>query len=233
MTPALVKASSRYSIAIQNRTMNRALSLIVASLALASPELAAQTPPYTVTKGQVSSAMQPAIRLDIDTALTHVGSQRFILYGVAQAEQHLFVQRSGDGVKRFLWVQFEEYLPSSNGKYDYSKSPQISAFGRELRADKALWKVPTTEARPESDGARARALLREHGITLPPAMLYERFIFLPDTTRRREMMIIYAEDIRSVGLDVAQLEGSAEAKQKLDAALAGNEARALQTFRIR
>jgi hypothetical protein len=176
--------------------------------------------------------MQPAIRLDIDTALTHVGSQRFVLYGVAQAEQHLFVQRSAAGVRRFLWVQFEEYLPSSNGKYDYSKSPQLSAFGRELRADKALWKVPTTEARPESDGARARALLREHGITLPAAMLYERFIYLPDTTRRRELMVIYAEDVGSVGADAAQLEGSPEAKEKLNALLADNEARALKTFRI-
>jgi hypothetical protein len=212
-----------------NRSISRVASL---AIALVARELVAQTPPYPVTKGQVSSAMQPAIRLDIDTTLTHVGSQRFVLYGVAQAEQHLFVERTAEGVRRFLWVQFEEYLPSSNGKYDYSKSPQLSAFGRELRADKALWKVPTTEARPESDGARARALLREHGITLPPAMLYERFIYLPDTTRRREMMIIYAEDIGAVGLEVAQLEGSPEAKAKLDASLADHETRALKTFRI-
>jgi len=192
----------------------------------------AQPAPYTVTKGRIESAMQPQIRLDIDTALTHVGSQRWILYNVAQAEQHLFVQRAADGVKRFLWVQFEEYIPSSNGKYDYSKSTPISAFGRELRVDKRLWQVPTTETRPESDGAYARKMLREHGTTLPSHMLYERFIYLPDSTGRRELMVIYAEDVRSVSAETSTLEGSPEAAARLATLLAEHERRALKSFSI-
>jgi hypothetical protein len=215
--------------------MHRALSktviacLIVTAGAL---PLAAQAVPYSATKGRIVSAMQPQIRLDIDTSLTYVGSQRWILYNVAQAEQHLFVQQSPAGVRRFLWVQFEEYIPSSNGKYDYSKSTPISAFGRELRADKQLWKVPTTETRPESDGAYARKLLREHGITLPPHMLYERLIYLPDSTGRRELMVIYAEDVRAAGVDVSSLEVSPEAKARLDALLNEHERRALRAFTI-
>ena len=129
-------------------------------------------------------------------------------------------------------MQFEEYIPSSNGRYDYSKSKPISAFGHELRTDKELWTVPTTEARPDSDGAHARQLLREHGITLPSHMLYERFIYLPDSTRRRELMVIYAEDVRSVGVDVSALEGSPEAKARLDALLNEHERRAMRAFRI-
>jgi hypothetical protein len=217
------------------RTLNRIiLPLTVACLAVAFVATAgeAQMTPYTVTRGRLVSEMQPAIRLDIDTALTYVGSQRWILYNVAQAEQHLFVQRSADGVRKFLWVQFEEYIPSSNGKYDYSKSTPISAFGRELRVDKELWNVPTTEARPESDGAHARKLLRDNGITLPPHLLYERFIYLPDSIGRRELMVIYAEDVRSVGVDVSALQGSPEAKARLNALLNELEQRALRTFRI-
>jgi hypothetical protein len=114
--------------------------------AVATGQAGAQTTPYTVTKGRIVPAMQPQIRLDVDTSLEYVGSQRWILYNVAQAEQHLFVQRSAAGVERFLWVQFEEYIPSSNGRYDYSKDSPVAAFGRELRTSKQLWTLPTTEA---------------------------------------------------------------------------------------
>jgi hypothetical protein len=206
---------------------------IAAVALMSSATLAlAQVTPYTVSKGRIESAMQPQIRLGVDTSLTYVGSQRWILYNVAQAEQHLFVQRASDGVQRFLWVQFEEYIPSSNGKYDYSKSAPISAFGRELRVDKSLWNVPTTESRPESDGAFARKMLREHGITLPPRMLYERFIYLPDSTGRRELMVIYAEDVRFVGADAGALAGSPEAAARLATLLADHERRALKSFSI-
>jgi len=199
--------------------------LLVLFSLTAAARLMAQAPPYTVAKGTIASAMQPAIRLDVDTTLTYVGSQRWILYNVAQAEQHLFVQRSAEGVERFLWVQFEEYVPSSNGRYDYSKDAPISVFGRELRVSKQLWNVPTTETRPESDGAYARKLLREHGVTLPAQMFYERFIYLPDTTGRRELMVIYAENAKLIG-------ASTLPKEMLDAVLAEHERRGLRAFSI-
>ena len=198
---------------------------ILLAICAAAPHARAgtQSTPYTVTKGRIVSAMQPQIRLDVDTALEYVGSQRWILYNVAQAEQHLFVQRSAAGVERFLWVQFEEYIPSSNGRYDYSKDAPVAAFGRELRTSKQLWTLPTTEPRPESDGAYSRKLLREHGIVLPPKMLYERFIYLPDSTRRRELMVIYSERLRSA--DTAS-------PAKLDSLLADHERRGLRSFSI-
>lgn len=99
----------------------RALVLIAVSALAAPGGASAQQNPYSVTRNRIASAMQPNVHIDVDTALHYVGSQRGLLYDVAQAEQHLFVQRSPEGVERFLWVQFEEYIPSSNGRYDYSK----------------------------------------------------------------------------------------------------------------
>lgn len=213
--------------------MNRAslYTAVFACIAFARVDRAiAQAVPYTATKGRVESAMQPQIRLDIDSALSYVGSQRWILYNVAQAEQHLYVQRSPTGVQRFLWIQFEEYIPSSNGKYDYSRSAPISAFGRELRTDKRFSTTPTTESRPESDGAYARRMLRDNGITLPTHMLYERFIYLPDSTGRRELMVIYAEEIGFAGASPADTLPAS--KVRLDALLAEHERRGLKTFTI-
>lgn len=206
------------------RSIGSTTILLALCAAVTTETAGAQATPYTVTNGGILSAMQPEIQLDVDTSLHYVGSQRWILYNVAQAEQHLFVQRAKDGVERFLWVQFEEYIPSSNGRYDYSKDSPVPAFGKELRTSKQLWNVPTTESRPESDGAYSRKLLREHGITLPPQMLYERFIYLPDSIHRRELMVIYAERASDAAASLP--------KDKLDALLADHERRGLRSFTI-
>lgn len=204
-------------------TVRRSTSLLSTLLLAAAVPLAAQEVPFRVIPGQLTSAMQPDILLTIDTSLSYVGSQRWILYDEVQAEQHLFVQRTGAGVNRFLWVQFEEYIPSAHGRYDYSSDTPITAFGRTWRVSPEMWNVPTTEKRPASDGAHARQLLREHGITLPAQMVYERFIFLPDSTNRRELMVIYAED--AAALDVPAMD-----QAQRDALFAEHQRRALRSF---
>jgi hypothetical protein len=199
--------------------------LCLALIALPSTN-SAQSAPYTVSKGVITSQMQPEIRLKLDSTLQYVGSQRWVLYDVTQAEQHLFVQKSAAGVERFVWVQFEEYIPSVTSRYDYSGDAPLTAFGKELRTSKTVWTVPTTEQRPASDGAHARQLLREHGVGLPSKMLYERFIYLPDPSHRRELMVIYATRLSS------RDSSAAATKEGLEALLAAHEKRALATFAI-
>ncbi len=206
-------------------TVLRLTALVSAVVLAALAPLAAQEAPFRVSQGHLTSAMQPDIQLTIDTSLSYVGSQRWILYDVAQAEQHLFVQRSAAGVSRFLWVQFEEYIPSSNGRYDYSNDAPIAAFGRTWRISPEIWDVPTTEKRPASDGAHARQLLRDHSITLPAQMIYERFIYLPDSTNRRELMVIYAETAASA--DVSSKTGAE--RQEI---FAEHQRRALRSFAL-
>ena len=52
----------------------------------------------------------------MDPALEYLGSLEFVLYGVADAEQHLFAEIEGDRVRRLLWVQFEGYLDEGRGR---------------------------------------------------------------------------------------------------------------------
>jgi hypothetical protein len=208
--------------------------LVLSAIALISGAAVAQAQadPYTVRGNVITSAMQPTIAIHVDTTLEYVGSQRFELYGVAQAEQHLFAQHAGGRVVRLLWVQLEEYLPSSNGRYDYSSSPLVRASGRAFHADKELWNIPAAEQRPGSDGARARGLLRGHGLTLPPVMLYERLVWLPDSANRRELMVIYAEDLSSAGVSPADVQGSDAAARRLSRLLEGLQSRAFSSFAV-
>src|SRR5690242_3161854 len=99
------------------RTLMKCLvALLCAALPLASagaqapPPPAAAQPARTV-KGQVlTSAAVPAIRLEFSKEFKYIGAQDFILYDLARAEQHFFVDADPAGrIKRLYWVQFEGY----------------------------------------------------------------------------------------------------------------------------
>ena len=169
---------------------NRLLVSVVALLALAA-EASAQR---RVDRNRLSSDSLPAAVLALDSSLTYLGTQSFVLYNVANAEQHFFAELDGKRVKRFVWIQFEGYLPGGHERYDYSADSVIQLWGRPIYHTGMVRTTPSTEQRPESDGARARKFLRERGLTFPPSMLYHRLVSLVDDDKRNELMIIYMED---------------------------------------
>src|SRR5262245_18464720 len=97
---------------------------VFAFLALVSA-LMAQSSDATKLERQVSgqvltSAGAPAVHITFDKRYKYAGVQRFILNGVAEAEQHFFVQASADGkIQSFYWLQFEHYLPTNGNQYEY------------------------------------------------------------------------------------------------------------------
>ena len=135
-----------------------------------------------------------------------------MLYNVANAEQHFFAELDGKRIKRFVWIQFEGYVPSSHGRYDYSADTTISLWNRPIFMNASFRGQPATEQRPESDGARRRPasihpipFLRERGLSFPSPMLYHRFVSVLDKTSRNELMIIYMEDPSIYGASAATL----------------------------
>ena len=148
----------------------------------------------TLQSNTIVSDSLPAIRFQVDSTLAYLGQQQFVLYNVANAEQFFFAELDGQRVKRFVWVQFEGYLPGQNHTYDYSRDSTIAMWGRTLYRNSALRATPTSEPRPESDGAKARGFLRDRGLTLAPSMLYHRLVWLVDQPARNELMVIYMED---------------------------------------
>jgi hypothetical protein len=143
----------------------------------------------------VISNAQPRAAITFDAAFVHAGSQRFPLYGVADAEQHFFVDAdSGHGIRRFYWLQFEHYLPSNDHHYNYSAAHAINIGGLPFLTDTRIYTdYASLTPSPDSDGARARALLSAKGFKLPTAAIRARLIHLPDRDNRSELMIIYLE----------------------------------------
>jgi hypothetical protein len=161
----------------------------------------AQTPEReAAVQGQVkgnalTSPELPGVSLDFAKSLSYAGAQRFTLYGVAEAEQHFFVEAGPQkSIRRFYWVQFEHYLPTNDHHYDY-KPDRVTKLGDlEFITDTRIFaNYAGIEPKPESDGWRMRALFRNQGYRLPEGLVRARCFYMPDSRRRSELMIIYGE----------------------------------------
>ena len=129
--------------------------------------------------------------LRIGPEFTHLGGQRFILGGRADAEQHLFVVADSSRiVRRMYWVQIEEMLPTQPGGYDYDSDSAITVAGLSLRANVRRYDAPPT---PGSDRARAFAFVESRGYRVPEGATRVRLIYLPKPRARQEVMVIYIE----------------------------------------
>jgi hypothetical protein len=68
------------------------------------------------------------------------------------------------------------------------------------------WARATDQAtRAGSDLEHIQALIRKHGYKLPPGMISVRLVHLLDEQKRKELMIIYSEDVATTGFTVADL----------------------------
>jgi hypothetical protein len=158
--------------------------------------------------GQVlTSAETPTVRLKFDKAFKYVGGHDFILYEVARAEQHFFVDADPQGrIKRMYWVQFEGYLPTNTHTYRYHAKKTVNIGGLDFIADAYARNIKGNTGRPDSDGNRARAFLESKNYRMASdEVLSQRLVYLVDEAKRNELMIIYMEDLSPMRLTAAEL----------------------------
>ncbi len=171
----------------------------------------------TVSGNDLVSDHDPDVILRFGPTFRHIGGQKFILYGVADTEQHFFVETTPDDkLKSVYWVQYEAYLPDNSYSYNYEDSPLRMTLGEfEFFTDTdAVAFDPDRKRARGTDGAMARQLLASKGYVFPNNFAYARLVYLTDEARRKELMIIFIDDIESLGFSAAELqEGGAEASR--------------------
>jgi hypothetical protein len=186
----------------------------------------------SVEGNRIVSPALPTATLEVAEGWQYAGTQTFDLYNVATAEQHFFVQLDGNRVKRLLWIQYEGYHPSNTHTYNY-KDSTISHSGQTWHRRIGASRIPATESRPDSDGARARGFLKAKGWTVGPEVMMERLVWLLDAPPRNELMVIYLEDLADQGLTAAQLDQGGSASDRWSALATAFHDRAVASFRIR
>lgn len=176
----------------------------------------------TLSGNDLISDHDPAVILRFGPTFRHIGGQKFILYGVADTEQHFFVETTPDDkLKSVYWVQYEAYLPDNYYSYDYEDSPlRVTLDDYEFYTDTAAVTFDPDKKRARgTDGALARQLLASKGYVFPNNFAYARLVYLTDESRRKELMIIFIadlviDDLESHGFSAAELvEGGAEASR--------------------
>lgn len=151
-----------------------------------------------VVKGQVlTSSGLPPIRIRFDRGLRYVGSQKFVLYERAQAEQHFFVDADASGrVRRMYMLQFEGYLPGVDASYSYEAKETVKLGGADyiVNAESVPDVAAALAQQPESDAARAVAFLKGKGYSVGESVRFQRFVRLVDESKRNEFIMLYVED---------------------------------------
>jgi hypothetical protein len=154
----------------------------------------------------LTSERDPKIRIKLPSSVQYVGADRWSLFDLADCELHVFVEATAQKrVQRLYWLQFEAYLPSRPELHHTYPFAKTETLGELLFDVRARFGASGEAPKPGSDLEHVQALLRAKGYQLPEAMMNVRFVHLFDQQKRKELMIIYAEDLASTGFTVEDL----------------------------
>jgi len=149
-----------------------------------------------VRDNTIISTELPKADLTFGPAFHYAGGQNVNLYGMANAEQHLFVKPGNNGgIDTFCWVQFEHRVPSDNHTYHYPADHTTGIGGLEFVYDVKGSPdfASDLKADPASDGAAISRLAERSNMKFPRRAARIRMFHLPTPDRRSELMIIYGE----------------------------------------
>jgi hypothetical protein len=167
----------------------------------------ASRPERRVEGNVISSGRDPAVRIHLPRSAQYLGVDRWILYDVADCELHAFVEADArKTVQRLYWVQFEGYVPSKPElKYTYDSPRHTNIGSMDFYVD--TWARGRDEkVRSGSDREHIEALVRAKGYQMPAGMMYVRLVHLLDEQKRKELMIVYGEDVTPSGSTAIDLK---------------------------
>jgi hypothetical protein len=193
----------------------------------------AAAPVRKVVGHAIISERDPRVRIELPQSLEYVGADRFVLYGIADCELHAFVNSDAQKtLQQLYWVQFESYLPSKPDLHHTYDSPRHTMIGGlDFYVD--TWvRAGSDQTTPGSDLEHIQALLRAKKYRLPAGMMSVRLVHLLDKAKRKELMIIYSEDVAPTGFTAADLHEGGRAHDRWPTIEKGLIARAEENIHI-
>ena len=161
-----------------------------------------------VTEHGLSSDHLPDARIVLPEAAEFVGSMRFDLYDVADAEIYLFAETDADdAIERLYWIQFEAYLPSApEAAYDPGhRGEPLTALGEMDLFYRARFGSREDEMPDGSEAARVVQMVRDAGYTMPAETFSAQFHQTVHPDNRSEILVIYVEDLAAIDLTVEEI----------------------------
>ena len=165
----------------------------------------AAAPERQVADNRVISRSDPEVTIEVPSSAKYLGADRWDLYGLADCEIHVFAEAVNGRLEAVYWIQFESILPSQpTSQYAYWSDELVTISG--MYFNRRTHFGPTHELpKAASDNERVRHLLERAGYELPADIMSVRLVHLTDETYRKELMIVYIEDLAATGHTSAQL----------------------------
>ncbi|HEY2475987.1 MAG TPA: hypothetical protein VGI19_14450 [Candidatus Cybelea sp.] len=203
--------------------MKTAAALTAAAVSLFL--LTAAVPQRTADANVVTSSADPSVRIEVPRSAHYVGTQAWVLYGIADCRQFVYADLdAANNVTRLYWIQFEAYLPSlPKLHHQYTSKHHVTLGGLDFYVDTWIEAKdgPTAHAadvkplevflrsngyavppgiNSGSDEQHVDALLGTKDLRLPQTTISVRLVHLADEQQRKELMVIYSEDLTGSGL---------------------------------
>jgi hypothetical protein len=174
--------------------------LTLAALLFCNPAHAQVAAPERKVDGSVVTSRDPAMRIRLPKESRYVGADRWTLYDVADCEVHVFVEAdAAQNVQRVYWVQFEAYIQSQpNARYNYDRDAITEINGLAVH-HRERFGAGDEKPRAGSDLEHVRTMILAAGYKLPAEIINARLVYLSDDTKRKEVMVIYMEDMATTG----------------------------------
>ena len=152
----------------------------------------------TVNRNVLTSRALPPVEISLAPEFKYVGKFPFTIEGIAAGERYVFVDADGPRIRRTFIAQFEGFLPSSTEIYRYDFSKAMEWGGLRWRDMTFIFNdAETARENPHNEAALTSAFLREHGFQIPEDWMVSRFVTLGDESRKHELILFYAEDLRA------------------------------------
>jgi len=184
----------------------------------------------------VVSRRDPAVSIKLPDSVHYVGSDQFAfskpeLGAFDAAELFAFADAGKDGhIRKYIWVQFEGYLPGHPDlHFTYDSPKHVTIGGLDFYEDIGV--TSPKPLKPGTDSKHFYSLLSSHGYQRGDLM-WVRLVHLLDATKRKELMIIYAESLAPTGYTAQQLDEGGSDHSKWAAIAAALSRRAIQSIQI-
>ena len=139
---------------------------------------------------------------------TYIGSTRFDLKGVGDAEIHLFVEAGKNGVvDRAYWIQFESYLSQfPEYAYDFTEEGYpLATLGEMDLYYRARFGAREDVPPKGSEAERVLKMINDAGYTMPAETFSAQFHQVTSPERRSEILIIFVGNLADIGLGVEEI----------------------------
>lgn len=193
-----------------------------------------QDPQRLVEDRELRSSALPAVRLRVDSAFQFLGDFEFRIRDIARGKRFVFADVRADTVVRLVIAQFESILLSSGESYRYSFDGVPLRAGMPFRENAfAFSQRAAAIENPQGEAALTTRFLASSGVHLDDEVMSWRFLTVPDSARRHELIIFYIEPLAPSGARLADLYAGDEATPQWQALASSLRSRAESAFEVR